>query len=1049
MIRKRQTLFRNICVQIPYWVKRGLLCVLALAVAEIAYSQATQISGTVTDSQSGEVLPGVNISVKGTTIGTTTGAEGQYQVKVPSLTDTLTFSFIGYESQSVPIDGRTNIDVQLSPSIISGEEVVVVGYGEQERSSLTGSISSVPADELNETSVGNFEQALQGRVSGVQVRNNGGPGEEPIVQIRGISSINYGSDPLYVVDGLPTGISNINSNDIASIEVLKDASAAAIYGSRATNGVIMVTTKKGARNSDLSVRYEGYAGVESPWNTIDLLNTNQYLEYEQALRVPGDAPPPRLQDDNFNEPIYEGASQTYAETSTDWQDAYFRNGMITDQQISMSGGNEVSRFYLSGGYFKQEGIAVGLNNQRGNFSLNSDHQLSDVITVGENFTLSHSKQRYDDTEGNRTRLVQVVRSLPYLPVYDPTTNGGLREAQNSLDSSDPQSPVKNAKLLGQSFDTATELQGTLFMDMDLAPWLNFRSTFGVNYTNSFLDAFNPIYDSKGNSSSVATIENERNVNTTLLFSQQLTYDQTFLDKHHLNVVAVYEQEERDNFNEISSGNQSSNTLKTLAGATNVAHETFRSESRLLSFVGRLSYEYDDKYLLNLAMRRDGLSIWPPGNKWANFPSGSVGWRIDQENFMQEQNVISELKIRGGYGITGLNGQLIGDSYPWQVALQANDATYPFNNENSVGNGSYFRALGNTDLEWEKTEQWNIGLDLGLLSNRITLTADYYQRYTDNLLLQVPIPTSFGLNDGTAGVGVLANVGEMENNGLDVKLGYHKRSGAFNWDVTGLVSVTRNNVLSLDTPTATIGAGGDQDFGGGEDITRTEEGHPIQSFYGYVGDGIFQNDQEVEQAPEQPNAAPGDIRFKDLSGDGAIGPEDRKYIGSYIPDFSYSLNFNAYYKNFDFSLFLQGVQGNEIFNAAGIIRQGMLRLFGAGTQVLNAWTPENTNTNVPRAVAGDPNGNARPSTRWIEDGSYLRLKNIRLGYNVPTSALDSWTNGSISNLKLYVAAQNLYTFTGYSGWDPEVGSKNNTLTNGIDYGQYPAARSFRVGLKVDL
>ncbi|SHE37719.1 TonB-linked outer membrane protein, SusC/RagA family [Fodinibius roseus] len=1035
-------------------INRLLVTVLVTLICGTAYGQTAEVAGTVTDSNSGEVLPGVNISVAGTTIGTTTNAEGRFRLEVPSLNDTLRFSFIGYESQSLPINGRTTIDVQLVPSVISGSEVVVVGYGEQQRSSLTGSISSVSAEELNEVPVGNIQQSLQGRVAGMTVRNNGGPGEDPIVQIRGISSINYASDPLFVVDGLPTDISNVNSNDIASIEVLKDASAAAIYGSRATNGVVLVTTKKGSRDSRLAVSYDSYAGIESPWKEIDLLNTDQYLEYERALNgAAGISRPPRLEPDNFNEPIYEGASQTYAETNTDWQDAYFKNGLLTNHQLSLSGGNDISSFYLSGGYFKQEGIAVGLNHQRGNFKLNSQHYLSDVVTVGENFSLSYSKQRFDDTEGNRTRLFHLIRSLPYLPVRDPTTMGGFREAENSIDGADPESPVKNARLLGQSYNDVTELLGTIYLDMDIAPWLNFRSTFGVNYSNGFIDEFDPIYDSKGNSSNTAIINNERNVNTTLLFTQQLTYNQTFLDKHHLNVVAVYEQEERDNFNEISSGNHSTNSLRTLAGATNVAHETIESESRLLSFIGRLSYEYDDKYLLNLAMRRDGLSIWAPGNKWANFPSGSVGWRVDQEGFMKDQSLISELKIRGGYGVTGLNASLIGDNYPWQVSLQANAATYPFNNENDVGNASYFRELGNIDLEWEKTEQWNIGVDLGLLSNRITFTADYYQRYTDNLLLEVPIPTSFGLNEGGqgngAGVGVLANVGEMENNGLDVQLGYHNVEGEFNWDITGLVSVVRNEVLSLDTPTAVIGAGGDVDFGGGEDLTRTEAGHPIQSFYGYVVDGIFQNQQEVENAPTQSDAAPGDLKFRDLNDDGVINADDRRYIGSYIPDFSYSLNFNAYYKSFDLSLFFQGVQGNEIFDGAGIVRQGMARLFGAGTAVLDAWTPENRNTDIPRAISGDPNGNKRPSTRWIEDGSYLRLKNIQLGYNMPVSTLDAVSGGTIRNLRLYVAAYNLFTFTGYPGWDPEIGSQNNTLTNGIDYGQYPAARSFRIGLQVDL
>ncbi|HLR33092.1 MAG TPA: SusC/RagA family TonB-linked outer membrane protein, partial [Fodinibius sp.] len=653
-------------------------------------------------------------------------------------------------------------------------------------------------------------------------------------------------------------------------------------------------------------------------------------------------------------------------------------------------------------------------------------------------------QRFDNTEGNRTRLTNVVRSLPYLPVHDPTTNGGYRNANNSIDGADPTNPVEDALLLGQAHSDGTKLLGSAYIDAEITDWLHFRSTFGLDYFQNFQHQFSPIFDDKGRSATVATIDNIRDTHTTLLFTQQLTLDKTF-GKHHINAVAVYEQQGTNSLNETSSGNQATNEIETLAGATNVSHETTESENLLISYVGRLNYDYDEKYLVSLAIRRDGLSIWAPGNKWANFPSGSIGWRIDRENFMRDQDLFSELKIRGGYGITGLNGLLIGNNYPWQVRLQANGATYPFNNENDIGNASYYNALGNPNMGWEKTSQLNIGLDVGLLDNRIRLTAEYYQRHTDNLLLEVPTPTSFGYNGG----GVLANVGEMENKGFDVQLGYHKRAGEFSWNATGLISIVSNEVVALNTPNAVIGAGGDQDFGGGEDITRTEAGHPIQSFYGYVVDGIFQSNQEVSDAPTQSNAAPGDLRFKDLNDDGVINPSDRTYIGSYIPDFSYSLNLNANYKGFDLSLFLQGVQGNDIFNANRIIREGMARLFGAGTEVLDAWTPENTDTDMPRAVSGDPNQNVRPSTRWIEDGSYLRLKNIQLGYNVPVSSLNALTNGTINNLRIYVSSQNLLTITGYEGWDPEIGSKNTTLTNGIDYGQYPAARSFLLGLQVGL
>jgi hypothetical protein len=405
----------------------------------------------------------------------------------------------------------------------------------------------------------------------------------------------------------------------------------------------------------------------------------------------------------------------------------------------------------------------------------------------------------------------------------------------------------------------------------------------------------------------------------------------------------------------------------------------------------------------------------------------------------------------GIGIFGKlpNSQLAND-YPWQAVISQNGATYPFNNTPPAGgNASFYNAISNPNLEWEKTKQLNFGLDLGVLNNRITLSADYYRRKTDNLMLSVPTPGSFGFNNG----GVLANVGSMENNGLDLQLGYNKKQGDFRWDVTGLISFISNKVLKMNTPNATIDQGGDQDFGGGGNMTRTMAGHPIQSFYGYVVEGIFQTQDEINRSPKQETkTAPGDLRFRDISGpdgkpDGVITADDRVFLGNYLPDYSYSLNFNANYKNFDASIFFQGVQGNKIFNAARIISEGMARLFGSGTAVLNAWTPGNTNTDVPRAIAGDPNTNVRPSTRWIENGSYLRLKNITIGYTIPNSLLQSMTRNAISSFRVYIGSQNLVTFTKYKGWDPEIGSKNTTLTNGIDYGQYPAARSFLVGLQV--
>jgi TonB-linked SusC/RagA family outer membrane protein len=1024
---------------------------------------AKTITGKVTN-ENGEPLNGVSVLVRGTTRGTSTNEKGIFVISA-EVGETLELSMVGYRVYAIKIGDEANINIRLQAEQTNMNEVIIVGYGTQRRSSLTGAISSINAKAINELPVASVEQALQGRVAGLTVTNNGEPGTSPIVRIRGVSSINFASDPLYVIDGFPTGnLINFDSRDIESVEVLKDASAAAIYGSRATNGVVLITTKKGKRDKKLRVQLDSYVGTQRPWKTIDLLNTEQYLKYEFALNeAGGSGHPPRLQPANFNQPIYAGATQTYAQTNTDWQDAYFKSGVLTQHNLSVSGGNDISRFYTSGGYFKQDGISQGVYYERGNYRINSEHKISNVFNIGENLVLSYSKQRYDNTTGNRTRLVNVIRNLPYLPVYDPTTLGGYRGAENSVDGADPTNPVEDAVLLGNAVRKTLKVLGTVYVDVNFTPWLKFRSTFGVDHINLFQHQFKPIYNDKGRSDPLATVDDVRTTLTTLLYTQQLTVDKTF-GNHHVTATGVYETQSNKAYGEQMTGNQASNDIETMFGATNISAFSTKSENLLISYVARLTYEFAGKYMLSAAIRRDGLSVWAPGNKFANFPSASVGWRVDQEPFMQGIKEVSELKLRGGYGVTGLNGigifgklansQLPND-YPWQAIVALNGATYPFNNTMpSGGNASFYNAISNPGLEWEKTKQLNIGVDLGLLNNRITMSVDYYRRKTDNLMLNVPTPGSFGF----ARTGVLANVGAMENNGLDLQLGYKNNGREFKWDVTGNISFISNKVISLNTPNATIDNGGDQDFGGGAPITRTKAGETIQSFFGYVVEGIFQTDAEVTSSPFQTDKTKaGDLKFKDLSGpdgkpDGVITADDRTFLGNYLPDYTYSLNLSGTYKNFDASIFFQGVQGNKIFNAARIIREGMPRLFGAGTAVLDAWTPSHTNTSVPRAVGKDPNQNVRPSTRWIENGSYLRLKNIMIGYTVPSGFLQSFAKGTISSFRVYISSQNLLTVTKYKSWDPEIGSKdiklpNGTLTNGIDFGQYPAARSFQFGVQV--
>ena len=1017
------------------------------------------VTGKVTN-ENGDPLNGVSVLVKGTARGTSTNGEGTFSINV-NAGETLEFSMVGYKLFAVKIADQKSVTVQLQPLNASLNEIVVVGYGSQKRSTLTGAVASVNSKTLNELPVASIDQALQGRVSGLNVTNNGSPGTPAIVAIRGISSINYASDPLYVIDGFPTGnLSNFDAKDVESVEVLKDASAAAIYGSRATNGVILITTKKGKRTGRAQVSLDSYVGIQSPAKKISLLNTNQYLQYERALNgAAGIGIPPRLQPANFNQPIYAGSKQTFAQTNTDWQDAYFRrNAVITQHNISIIGGNAVSRYYTSAGYFKQDGIAQGLSYERGNFRINSDHNISKAVTFGENLYVSVGNQHYEGTGGNRSPLTNVIRMQPYIPVRNPNNPGGFMGPQNSFDGADPTNPVEPAILNHYTIKTLKVL-GTAYVDINFTSWLKFRSTFGVDYSNAYNQQYIPIFNDGGTlSATSASINNQRQLFTTLLYTQQLTFDKSF-DRHHLNATAVFERQGQNYTNETASGNQSTNDVTTLNGATNVASNSRFESNLIISYVGRITYDYAGKYLFSASLRRDGLSVWAPGHKFENFPSASVGWKIDQESFMAGVKNISELKLRAGYGLTGLNAALgpVGGNgtalgnYPWEVGVQANQALYPFGGGLGNGPASYYNQLGNKSLVWETTKQLNFGLDLGLFENRLTITAEYFRRKMDGtLILNVPTPPSFGLG----GAGVNANVAGMTNNGFELQTGYHKNYGDFKWDLAGLVSVIRNKVTNLNTANASITAGGDADFGGGADITKTVAGQAVQSFYGWQTDGIFQSAADLAKGPVQlpgtdpmKSTAPGDIRFKDRNGDGKITDSDRTFLGSYLPKFTYSLNYTASYKNFDAGIFLQGVQGNKVFNAERIIAEGMVRLFNSGTAVLNAWTSSHTNTSMPRAISGDPNQNVRPSDRWIESGSYLRIKNLMIGYSIPGGALQSLTKGAISRFRIYVSSQNLVTITKYKGWDPEIGTRRSALTNGIDYGQYPTARSYQVGVQV--
>ncbi|GAB4041600.1 TonB-dependent receptor [Spirosoma jeollabukense] len=1013
-----------------------------------------QITGRVT-GENGEGLPGVNIQIKNTSRGTTSDGNGNYKLSIPDEAGTvLVFSFIGYTTQEMTVGARSVLNTTLVADNKTLNEVVVVGYGTQRKTSLTGAIASVSDKEISALPVSNISQSLQGRAAGVTVTNNGAPGEAPIIRIRGVGTINN-ANPLYVVDGVPVGDgSNVDPKDVQSIEVLKDASAAAIYGSRAANGVILITTKR-SNSKKLSVTLDSYVGVQSAWRKLSLLNRDQYIAYGTELLNNGDiyngkpagtSLPVRWQT-GLDQPIYAGATQTFRQTETDWQKEMFRNAAIQQHRLELSGGNEVSKFYLSGGFFSQDGIMIGTNYKRGNIRLNSDHKLGKRVTLGQTLYLAYDKRRIEQNGGSiGTQIRNIINTIPYLPVYNPNNLGGFEGAKN-VDGTDPSNPVRNVLLNSNTLESNTVFS-TLYVEVEPITGLKYRFQAGINIYNSIGRTVNPSFDSGPGgfaSQSYASITQDRGQSIAPIFTNQLTYNKV-IGKHTINATAVAEQQTSvySNIN-VGGNNTITNAIIEPTNLTSPRIGAGRSESAILSYVGRLNYEFSGKYLLGLSFRRDGSSKYAPGRKWGNFPAASAGWRISEEKFMKNIPAISELKLRGSYGLVGNNN--IGD-YGYQATLSS-DPYYEFDKTTSVETQGYtIRKLANRDLKWESVAMTNIGLDATLLNGKVSFSFDYFNNLTRDMVLNRPIPPSMGYDEAP-----LSNVGSVRNRGIEIQAGYQSNKGALTWQLSGNVSAVRNKVISLGDEGNTI-------FGGdwyGDNITKTEVGQPIGYFYGYQTNGIFQNQGEVDAwkakytdvVADKNSPQPGDIRFADVNGDGKVDPSDKVKIGQFFPKLTYGLNFAAKWKGLDLTLFVQGVEGNQIYSTVKYNLEGMTRLFNAGTAVLNRWVKDGQATDVPRAVAGDPNHNARASNRFVENGSYLRVKNLTVGYALPTNWLTPLGASFISRARVYVSTTNLLTFTGYkSGYDPEIGSfGGSSLTNGIDYGQYPQARTIMAGLQI--
>lgn len=1000
------------------------------------------VSGRVT-SADGVGLPGVTVLVRGTTIGTATNSDGTFSLNAPA-GSTLTFSFVGYATQNAPVgeNGNTSLTITLQEDLQKLNEVVVVGYGTQERGSVTGAVASVSGRDIASQPVADPTQAIQGRAAGVTVtQNSGAPGGSggTAVRVRGVTSAGNNA-PLYVVDGFPlpsdateNQLNSINPNDIESIDVLKDASATAIYGVRAANGVVIITTKRG-KSGTSSVTVDAYRGVQTVWKHMDLLNSKEYATINNEARLAANE---QLLD-KLRDPSSLGEG-------TDWQKAVFRpTAVIQSYNLSALGGGEKARYAATAGYFQQDGTLNGSNFERFTLRLNGDIVANKYIKVGNSLSLTHLSERQLNTGNDEFGVLNnVLQAPPTIPVYN--ADATWYEPQKTDGYGEP-NPVAQSLITNSSF-TRNRVLTTLFAEVEPVKGLRFRTNVGADLIFDYGRQFTP---SLGPNSRYNTAGSNyyTNYNPSYLIENTLTYDHLFAEKHQVTLLLGQSAQEF-NYSNLQGGRSgyASNDLQELNnGPINAAlgNSGTSSQQRLASYFGRVNYDFQGKYLFSATARYDGSSAFAPGHKFGFFPGVSAGWRISEEQFLRGNNTVSNLKIRAGYGKVG--NPLNAGQFAYLAGINS-FINYPMGSAGTILIGSAPTRAQNVDLRWEDNVQYNLGVDVGFLADRFSASIDLYDRRSPNLISSIP-PT---LVSGTYEA-LPTNAISSYNRGIDLALTSHNlagTAGGLTWTTNVIFSAYKSRIDDLGRAIPFNGATDRNQVA----IVRFDAGQPFGSFYGFVADGLIQTSEELTalnanaaSQTKDPSAvyqnagtAPGDIKFKDLNGDGRITDSDRTFIGSPNPDFTYGLTNTLTFKGFDLTMFLQGSQGNDVYNLNRVYTEG--GLYGNGnssSRVLGRWTGPGTSTDVPRAVLNDPNQNLRVSSYFIEDGSYLRMKLLTLGYTVPTNLL-SYIGGK--TLRVYVTAQNLVTLTKYRGFDPEIGSL------GIDRGIYPQSRVFLAGLSL--
>ncbi len=972
-----------------------------------AWAQTRQIRGKVVAMEDGGALPGVNIVVEGTTRGVTTDLDGVYTIELEQSDNTLVFSFIGYATKKVAIGNQTSINIELASDSKELDELVVVGYGVQRKSDLTGSIGSVKGSDLIKIPSFSAEQALQGKIAGVQIASpNGAPGSAPVIRIRGVGTLNN-SSPIFVVDGvILDDITFLNSGDIESMEVLKDASATAIYGSRGSNGVIIVTTKSGKKGEGVQVSISSEYSLQRLSKQINLLTGEEFAKVVNVL-TPG----------TFN--------NTSIVPSTNWQDQIFTNWVpIQNHQASVSGSSGKYSFYFGASYFKQDGIISKSGYDRVSIKLNNTYTISKSVKVGNNLTIA------PDNRQNAADVVPIAyRAWPTSVPY--RADGAFAEV---LGAGNPLAANEYNNSSSQRFRAV----GNAYIDVSFLKNFLFKSSFGFDLsygkTKSYTPTFfvSPTQENLTSDLGVSTDENK-----TWLWENTISYNKTF-NKHKVNALAGFTLQKTTS--EFLSGSVQNligtdpslwylNAGETLTGTQRVGNGG--SISTIASYLFRTNYSYQDKYLLTVSARIDGSSKFGKSNLYGTYPSFALGWNLLNESFMPTSRIVSNVKLRASWGIVG-NEKINGDS---RFSLVANGQNAVFGLNEQIQPGATLGSTANPNLRWESTTQTDVGLELGFWDDKLTAELDYYSRVTDDILVGLTTPGHVG---NGAFVRVVTNAASVLNRGVELTLAWNDQIGQVKYKIGGVASTVHNEVLNLGASSGSDSFISSGSLGNSQLVTRTEVGQPIGSFYGYRVIGVFQNQAELDASPKLSEQAVGDLRYADIKKDGVINADDRTYIGSPIPSFIYGFNTEFGYKSFDLSLDFQGQSGNKIYNGKMAVRPD---LYNFEARVKDYWRGEGTSNTEPRPTAGGVN--YEPSNYFIEDGTYLRLRNIRIGYNFPASLTKKL---SLTNARAYLSGTNVFTLTKYSGFTPEIGGSDG-FSSGIDLGIYPITSVYSVGVNV--